>query len=268
MTGTFYFAYGSNLSPFQMSQRCTSSPSSSIPIAIGRLDKYEWFICQRGYANVKDLTSSKAEAADSAVWGVLYNLTQEDEDILDGYEGVSSWRNSDPDPNPNSADRVRKPFLQGNWDYNKLYLPLTITKWLVPPEGFFSTGQSSTSVRALVYVDEERLRTGDIITAYIGRMNRGIDESVALGMPRDWIEKTMRRWVTPGILPPQGYIGTNEGYVPDQETEASQPVKDWEANGHVEAEGWHSEEVELSGHTATETWQSVQQGQANGHQEW
>ena len=250
-TGTYYFAYGSNLSPFQMSQRCTSSPSSSTPIAIARLENWEWFICQRGYANVKEKPTN--EAADSVVWGVLYDLTQEDEDILDQYEGVSYWRNSDPEPNPNIADRERKPFLQGNWDYNKLYLPLTITKWLVDAQDRPFTDQPSVSVRALVYVDEERLQTGDIITAYIGRMNRGIDESVALGMPRDWIESTMRRWVTPEIYPPQGYIGTDEGYIPDQETEASQPVKEEEAHGHVEKTG---------------TWQSAEATRANGHQEW
>lgn len=61
------------------------------------------------------------------------------------------------------------------------------------------------------------MRTGEgrIIRNYVGRMNRGIEESVALGLPRSWVDKVMRRWVVPGIFPEYGYIGTNKGYVPE-----------------------------------------------------
>lgn len=233
-TGTFYFAFGSNLSPYQMSQRCTDSPSSSEPIAIARLDGWKWIICQRGYANVVELPSGSPEASISAVWGIMYNMTAADEEILDHYEGYTEWRNPSPTLNPDVNSRSRKPFLQENWDYNKQYLEVTVTKWLSKkPAHFGCEGVEGERVTSLVYVDELRSREGTIVPAYEGRMNRAIDESVRLGVPRDWIERTMRKWVKPGIYPPDGYIGTDEGYIPDQETEASDLVPVTEVNGEV-----------------------------------
>jgi hypothetical protein len=76
-------------------------------------------------------------------------------------------------------------------------------------------------VTVLAYVDELRTGEGSILQNYIGRMNRAIEEGVALGVPRRWVDKVMRRWVVPGIFPEHGYVGTNEGYVPEKETESS-----------------------------------------------
>src|SRR5438034_11443325 len=57
-TQYFYFAYGSNLSYSQMRQRCTNKPDiSAKPLAIARLNKWRWIICERGYANVLPPTS-------------------------------------------------------------------------------------------------------------------------------------------------------------------------------------------------------------------
>ena len=103
-------------------------------------------------------------------------------------------------------------------DYNKWYINVTITKWLQPPSvlGLDSPGPGGNEVvKVLAYVDELRAGEGRIIRNYVGRMNRGIEESVALGLPRSWVDKVMRRWVVPGIFPEYGYIGTNEGYVPE-----------------------------------------------------
>jgi hypothetical protein len=76
-------------------------------------------------------------------------------------------------------------------------------------------------VKVLAYVDELRTGEGRILQNYVGRMNRAIEESVALGVPKRWVDRVMRRWVVPGIFPEHGYVGTNEGYVPEDETEAS-----------------------------------------------
>ena len=121
-------------------------------------------------------------------------------------------------------------------DYNKWYIDVTVTKWLQPPSSVLGPSSSSSgaprpggenddaeeevvTVKVLTYVDELRTGEGPILRNYIGRMNRGIEESVALGLPRSWVDQVMRRWVTPGIFPERGYVGTDEGYVAPQRGE-------------------------------------------------
>jgi hypothetical protein len=120
-TGTLYFAYGSN--------RCTDSPSTSaVPIAIARLDGWKWVICERGYANIVPLRQdAKVNVLDgipederasgdlSSVWGVLYNMTPGDEEVLDGYEGHDRGRNPRPERNRDPRTVGRTPLLQGDW---------------------------------------------------------------------------------------------------------------------------------------------------------
>ncbi|KIW19757.1 hypothetical protein PV08_00331 [Exophiala spinifera] len=267
-TGTFYFAYGSNLSPVQMSLRLQHSPSSSVPVAIARLDNHAWIICKRGYANVVALpeggsqnvqqlpsaqeaslataavsphnedpstsSSEPPEDSESVVWGVLYNMHPTDEARLDLYEGHNEARNPTPVPNTDKDTVHIKSHLQGGWDYNKHYLPVTVTKWLRGPKEYgvgqdsgsdsdFSPVEESSSspsspspsvVRALVYVDEFRTEPGKIVHEYIGRMNRAIQESVGLGIPAAWVDKVMRKFIPEGIyVEDHAYVGTDEGYV-------------------------------------------------------
>lgn len=245
--GTFYFAFGSNLSAHQMSLRLNHTPSSSVPVAIARLDSHAWIICERGYANVVSLpppSSSHANNNNTTVWGVIYNMSAQDEARLDLYEGHDEARNQDPQINPDPATQQWKPYLQGGWDYNKHYLPVTVTKWLRDPVEYgvvpksssssseeerevssnptsTSTAASSplqthttTTIRALIYVDEFRTRPGSIKHEYVGRMNRAIAESVALGIPEDWVDAVLRKFVPAGVSVDQdGYVGTPDGYV-------------------------------------------------------
>ncbi|KAI1618883.1 hypothetical protein EDD36DRAFT_44581 [Exophiala viscosa] len=236
-TGTFYFAFGSNLSPYQMSIRLHNDPSSSVPIAIARLDSYAWIICERGYANVVPLPGSNAATDANTVWGVLYNMTPEDEARLDMYEGHNEARNPVPQLNPDPQTQHVKPYLQGDWDYNKHYLPMTVTKWLKDPNEYGvsvpgwspdkHSGSDNTTVRALVYVDEDRVTPGEIAQEYIGRMNRAIDESVKLGVPQSWVDNILRKYIPPDIsVDEDGYVGTDEGYVEAEATEAGDHVKE------------------------------------------
>ncbi|KAJ5731010.1 uncharacterized protein N7483_005518 [Penicillium malachiteum] len=193
-----YFAYGSNLSPTQMKIRCTVNPShSGKPLAIATLPKWRWLICEAGYANVlppKGLRvgTQKSEIAEKvpvsgsedAVYGVLYAMDPADETILDGYEGV--------DRDAEEAG-VGIPREQGEGDYNKWYLDATIVEWL--DDGLEGKGSSGEQVSVLVYVDEERIRLGPPKEEYIGRMNRAIRESVALGVSEKWVDEVMRRFI-------------------------------------------------------------------------
>ena len=74
-----YFAYGSNMCIRQMNERC---PDNS-KIGIGQLSGYRWIISTRGYANV-------VKSSNDDVWGVIYEISIQDEAKLDGYEGVST----------------------------------------------------------------------------------------------------------------------------------------------------------------------------------
>src|SRR2546423_4453532 len=124
-TGTLYFAYGSNLSPTQMQYRCVDAPDkSAIPVAIARLDRWQWVICERGYANIvplhQDAHDVQVKLKDSddherTVWGVLYNMTPGDVEMLDQYEGHDEGRNPWPERNLDPLTAARTPFLQGDW---------------------------------------------------------------------------------------------------------------------------------------------------------
>lgn len=270
-TGTFYFAFGSNLSVQQMKDRCVKSPeTSSEPVAIARLDGWKWIICERGYANIvpsasrpqsespprprsqspqvrgqqksqspgpagedsgriRPRTASPARKAgqqrgspspsppvrpksptseagsatpkqgQDVVWGILYNLSAGDEELLDAHEGHSVYRNAFASPNPSTdpAEKRRKPYLQGSWDYNKLYLPVRVTRWL-QPHGRYKVPQSELQtgkITALAYIDELRTNQSRPKPEYITRMNRAIRESIKLGLPADWVDKTLRPFI-------------------------------------------------------------------------
>lgn len=228
-TGTFYFAYGSNLSPSQMSLRLRADPTSVKPVAIARLDAHAWIICQRGYANVVASSEASAGASvdESTVWGLVYNLSADDEARLDKFEGHDESRNPFPEINPTLSLRQKIPYTQGNWDYNKHYLPVTVTKWLADPNGYGVKASnwavehgSPTSVRVLVYVDELRTTPGRISWEYIGRMNRAIRESVELGLPQAWVDAVMRQYIPSGVeVDHEGYVGNDNGYVEAEATE-------------------------------------------------
>ncbi|RMZ88714.1 hypothetical protein DV736_g4063, partial [Chaetothyriales sp. CBS 134916] len=109
--------------------------------------------------------------------------------------------------------------VKGNWDYNKHYLPLHIVKWLIDDDYLHdhvhvtASGENErvSLVRALVYVDEHRTQRGQINDEYVGRMNRAIAESTALGLPRDWVDAVIRRDVVPGVeLSDRNYVGRIE----------------------------------------------------------
>jgi gamma-glutamylcyclotransferase (GGCT)/AIG2-like uncharacterized protein YtfP len=82
---TLYFAYGSNMDPVQMAVRCpTSRALGTASLADHRLtfvrDSPAW---GGGVGSVEP-------AEGEVVWGVLWELTPEDEAALDAYESVEA----------------------------------------------------------------------------------------------------------------------------------------------------------------------------------
>lgn len=73
-----YFAYGSNLWQRQMAARCPEYRE----IGAGRLDGWRWIITTRGYASI-------VKSEPDYVLGSVYELSVDDEQNLDRFEGVA-----------------------------------------------------------------------------------------------------------------------------------------------------------------------------------
>lgn len=146
-----------------MTQRCPYSvrlPSPHNNPAV--LHGWEWQINTRGFANI--IPSSNPS---SVVYGIVYALTEEDEMALDGDEGVP-------------------------WAYGKERVGV---QWMTGEEG---ERKGTVEVEVLVYVDWKRTEEGAPREEYVGRMNRGIEDALDLGVPREWVEKVVRRWIPEG----------------------------------------------------------------------
>ncbi|KAI0549357.1 hypothetical protein F4679DRAFT_547637 [Xylaria curta] len=175
-----YFAYGSNLWMKQMATRCPNS------YYIGRalLPDYRWQINERGYANI-------VPASGFTVHGLVYELGAGDEARLDRSEGVSSGA------------------------YSKAYLPVVMhlasaalqmsTQSLVQNGGpepviveaqkhMTDVGSSEACLwpNVLVYISYDFVRWGRPRDGYIDRMNSGIGDATAMGVPPDYFENTIR----------------------------------------------------------------------------
>ncbi|KAF2440063.1 hypothetical protein P171DRAFT_476421 [Karstenula rhodostoma CBS 690.94] len=196
---TLYFAYGTNLSPTQLSLRCPTAPTSSHPLAIARLPNYKWFIQRRrGCANIRPSpptpTSSDEDSGDE-VWGVLYAMHPADVAILDTYEGV------DPDApaSHQNGNDIARPTEQGRGRHNKVFLGVEVVRWIRDAHQEFESREAKGTVRALVYVDEMDTEEGVVRGDYVGRMNRGVREAVELGLSEEWVRRVVRMWVREGV---------------------------------------------------------------------
>lgn len=168
-----YFAFGSNLSSTQMRSRCPGAKA----VGLAFLPGYDFIINERGFANViprSDTSASTSTTAeDGGVYGVLYQLASTTEkERLDRYEGVPKA-------------------------YEDLVLEV---QQLSSGDSSSNTTSSAAMVRALVYVDRQRVGPAAPRAEYIVRMNAGISEAVAeWGLPRDYVRDVMRRYIP---LPP------------------------------------------------------------------
>ena len=73
-----YFAYGSNMDEGQMQQRCPGAKNISVAKLLG----YRFDLDSEGFATV--LTTPNTE-----VWGMLWEISDDNKEILDRYEGVA-----------------------------------------------------------------------------------------------------------------------------------------------------------------------------------
>jgi gamma-glutamylcyclotransferase len=173
---TIYFGYGSNLWLHQMSIRCPSSQY----LGIARLRGYKWLINDRGYANVVEIESnstvSTSSSYDNVVFGMVYNLNEEDEKKLDKNEGV---------PIAYTKELLECDF----WSAGKPSAPMdkhSKVEVSNPP---------TTTQNMLVYIDRQRMTPDVPRKEYVYRMNRGIDDALKLGVPGRYVEGVMRKFI-------------------------------------------------------------------------
>jgi hypothetical protein len=154
-----------------MDMRCPTSKY----LGVARLNGYKWIINDRGYANVvevnttdsKDITSSSDYA--NVVFGLVYSLKEEDERRLDKNEGV----------------------------------PIAYTKEDLPCDFWSSQNGSmvdvtkppTEAVDMLVYIDRNRTSEDEPKKEYIYRMNRGIDDAIKQGVPKEYVDDVMRKFI-------------------------------------------------------------------------
>jgi len=163
---TLYFGYGSNLWQHQMQQRCPTSKY----LGIARLNGYRWIINERGYANVVKIAKDADEkhSYKDEVWGLVYSLQAEDEEDLDGNEGV--------------------PIAYTKED-------LEVDFWRARDGKKPKVTEKPQQVEMLVYINRKQVTSDKPKHEYIYRMNMGIKDAVKEGMPEKYVEQVIRKFI-------------------------------------------------------------------------
>lgn len=174
-----------------------------------RLKGFQWIIYQRGFANIVEVDGHKEEGDEkeekgkkgdygNEVWGMMYSLEENDEKLLDEREGVpvayrKEWIECEFWTVPEAAaaasaslsreEEVSKEDVKKEVDEEKKKRkPADITK---------RPGKE----KMLVYINREMTDEGEIRKEYISRMNCGIKDAVKEGLPREYVEQVLRRWI-------------------------------------------------------------------------
>lgn len=117
----------------------------------------------RGYANVVPSKDPKAN-----VYGLIYSLTTSDEDSLDRNEGVP-------------------------YAYTKE--TMTAEFWTAEGASAIDVAQKAENKDMLVYIDHQRADVDEPKDEYVHRMNNGIIDALAKGIPRAYVDEVMREFI-------------------------------------------------------------------------
>ncbi|KAF9632337.1 hypothetical protein BFW01_g3199 [Lasiodiplodia theobromae] len=219
---TLYFAYGSNLWLAQMRRRCPSS----VYLGVARLrsngngSHWRWVINERGYANVVEIPTPFSVATahegqekekdgdgdeddeSDVVYGIVYALPpapSADEESLDAAEGVPIAYGKEyhaVDFWPCCAQKP-PPVIDGGAGEEGAGPGVEVVS---PAELFVNVADELAAPPqrvegVLVYVDRLRTAEGVAKEEYVGRMNEAVRDAVALGVPRGWVERCVRRFI-------------------------------------------------------------------------
>ncbi|KAF4615037.1 hypothetical protein D9613_002641 [Agrocybe pediades] len=146
---TIYFGYGSNLWLDQMKRRCPESKY----LGVASLQNWKWIITTRGYANI-------IPSYGDVVYGLMYELTPEDEHSLDIYEGSAYQKQTHS------------------------------VKWVKQLQ---DSGEKQAN--CLIYIDVDHKSESTPRKEYIYRMNMGIADAIQEGVPSEYIDKYLRVFI-------------------------------------------------------------------------
>ncbi|OJD31688.1 aig2-like protein [Diplodia corticola] len=190
---------------------------------------WRWIINERGFANVVELVDEAGDddehedelddgdehehEEDEVVYGAVYALPRDsgDEAALDAAEGVpraygKEWLGLDfwPAAVVGAVGAVGAEGAEGGGvrkrEKEMMMEPADVDVGvdvgggggggappLLPPPRRVE--------RALVYVDRLRTAEGEPKEEYVGRMNEAVRDAVALGVPREWVDRCVRRFI-------------------------------------------------------------------------
>jgi gamma-glutamylcyclotransferase len=184
--GVLIFAYGSNLWHHQVFRRC---PSAKF-IGVGRLRHWSWHINECGHANVSEVAATTPYDSATVAWlgplgagqresnervyGMVYNMSEQDEALLDGYQDV-----------PASYTK------QWQW----------IEMW---PRHEGQVGKADLSKRArrvkvAFYADREHTKKSPTacIPELAYKIQQGVLDAVDQGIPSRYIDECIRPYLPP-----------------------------------------------------------------------
>lgn len=169
-----------------------------------RLKGFEWIIYERGFANIVEVDSHKEEGTEKGdyrneVWGMMYSLEENDEKLLDEREGVpvayrKEWIECEfwtvPEAAAASASSSREEEEEEE-DVKKVVDEEKNKRKRKPADITKRPGKE----KMLVYINREMTDEGEILKEYISRMNCGIKDAIKEGLPREYVEQVLRRWI-------------------------------------------------------------------------
>lgn len=160
-------------------------------IGIARLRHWRWQINERGYANIVEapaapmspqtsrwlgplMSEGKSHEGNDKVYGLVYRLEPEDEEKLDVYEDV---------PASYEKEYMWVEFWGKREGVDGLGQPVDVKK------------NKSARVRVLVYVDKKCTENAKPQGTYRYKMNVGIRDAVAEGIPQSYVDTYIRPFV-------------------------------------------------------------------------
>lgn len=155
-----YFGFASNLSSRSLQQRCPGS----LYVGLGVLEGWKFIISELGFGNI--VPGEK----DDVVYGALYFLTPQHEAALDKSEEVPNWH--------------RK--------FSKK------VKMLRDGDGGADGWRNGREVDATCYIDTVRTSEGRMSKEYIVLMRKAIADGLHLGVPADYFERYMSKFLPEG----------------------------------------------------------------------